>query len=142
MRLITKIPLLLVIIFSLIVSSSCAKRNAVVVKESHPNRNVVVVRKKHQLFGRMVAYHPYWSPRVSFNHRWIYFPRYNFYWDNLRNVYVIKTGTVWVASKAKPKEVKGVNLTSEKKVELSEACDSQDSIQDKNAEHQTAYKVD
>jgi len=113
-----------------------------VVNEKHSRNKVVVVKNKNHHARNVIVYHPHWAPRASFNHRWIYFPRYNFYWDNLYNVYLIRRGTIWVTSTIVPVEIKKVDLVNEKKVELSEENDSQNSIQDKNAEHQTEYKIE
>jgi hypothetical protein len=119
-----------------------AQRKTVVVKEKHPNRKVVVVNKRHGLFRRTAVYHPFWAPKISYGSRWVYFPRYNFYWDNYRNVYVIRTGIVWVTSTNTPKEVETVDLSKEKSVELSKSNDTKDTIQEANEEHQKVYKVE
>ncbi len=113
-----------------------------VVKERRSRNKIVVVKNKNHRVRKAVVYHPHWAPRVSYSHRWVYFPRHNFYWDNLRNVYVIRTSTVWVTTETTPKEVEKVDLSKEKQIELSEENDLQDSIQDKNSEHQKEYKVE
>jgi len=112
------------------------------VRVRNPNRKVVVIKKRHNLFRRKVVYHPFWGPRVTFTRRWVYFPRYNFYWDNFRNVYVIRTGAVWVTSTNTPQEVENVDLSKEKNIELSKDNDSKDSIQVKNEDHQKVYRVE
>ena len=141
MKSIRRVAILVVILLSIATLNLIAQNNKVIVKERHPNRKVVVVNKRHGLFRRTVVYHPFWAPRVSYRSRWIYFPRYNFYWDNFQNVYVIRTGVVWVTTITTPKEVEKVDLSKEKSVELSRENDPKDSIQDMNEEHQKVYKV-
>ena len=130
------------LVILLIGLTNAIAQNKVVVKEKHQRNKVVVVKNKNHHVRKAVVYHPHWAPRVSYSHRWVYFPRHNFYWDNLRSVYVIRTGTVWVTSTVVPKEIEKVDLAKEKKIELSVESDSQDSIQDKNTEHQKEYKVE
>lgn len=125
------------IIISLIASKGLAQPKGLVVKERRHDK-VVVVKNRH----RAVVYHPRWAPRVRFYHRWVFFPRYNFYWDNFHSVFVIRTGAVWVTSTTTPKEVENVDLSKAKKVELSEENDAKDSIQDKNDDHQKTYRAE
>jgi hypothetical protein len=138
MKSIRRISVLTMILFSLITSNVLAQEG----RERHPNRRVVVERKRHHFFRRAVIYHPYWAPRVNYRHRWVYFPRYNFYWDNFHNVYVYRTGTIWVTSTNAPQEVEKFDLSSVKKVELNENNDSKDAIQNNNDEHKSVYKLD
>jgi len=122
-------------------TNAVAQNKVVVVKEKHPKNKVVVVKSKKHRVGKAKVYRPRWALRASFKHRWVYFPRHNFYWDNFRNVYVIRTGTVWVTSENAPKEVETVDLSKEECIELNEENDTQETIQDRNDEHQTEYKV-
>lgn len=140
MKPIRKISLLFLVIFSLFTTSNFAQRTKVV-RANQPNRKVIVETKRYHLFRKTVVYHPHWAPKVSFHRRWVYFPLYNFYWDNYRNVYVVRSGSVWVKSTTKPKEYDNVDLSTEKIVELDEENDNQDSIQDKNAQHQKVFKI-
>ncbi len=117
-------------------------QNKVVVKDKNPNGKVVVVKNKNKHVKNVKVYSPRWSHKAKFHRRWVYFPRHNFYWDNHRNVYIVRTGTVWVVSKSVPNELAKVDLSKEKYVELSEDTDEQDSIQVKNAEHLNGYKND
>lgn len=137
-----KISVLLVIAFSLIAFNKSANSQGNIKNEKHLNGKVVVVKSKNHHFRKARVYHPHWAPRVSFKHRWVYFPRYNFYWDNFSNVYVYRTGTIWVTSTNPPQEVEKVDLSSVKKVELNENNDAEDSIQNNNKEHESVYKVD
>ncbi len=124
-------------------AATCLSQNKVVVKERNPRGNkVVVVKNKNHHVKKVKVYNPRWAPRANYHRRWVYFPRYNFYWDNYRNVYVVRTGTVWVVSKDVPSEAKSVDLSKEKSVELSEDTDEQDSIQDKNSEHLKEFKAE
>ena len=140
MKTISKISFISLVVLLMALTSTFAQ-SKVVVREKHQGNKVVVVKNKNHHVRKAVVYHPRWAPRASFKHRWVYFPRHNFYWDNFRNVYVIRTGTIWVTSETAPKEVEKVDLSKEKQIELGEENDSQESIQDKNDEHQTEYKV-
>jgi len=142
MNTLKKIATLLMIGFMLSSLDGFSQNKVVVVREKHANRKVVVTKKRHGLFSKRVTYHPVWAPKVSFTNRWVYFPRFNFYWDNYLNVYVIRAGSVWVTTATAPMEVKKVDLSNEKMVELSQENDSQESIQNKNDEHRIVYKVD
>lgn len=137
-----KITVLLIIVFLLIAFNKPANSQGNRSNERHPNGKVVVVKSKNHHFRRARVYHPHWAPRVSYRHRWVYFPRYNFYWDNFRNVYVFRTGTIWVTSTNAPQEVEKVDLSSVKKVELNENNDSKNAIQNNNDEHKSVYKID
>lgn len=134
----------LIIAFSILLFtfSNALSQNKVVVKESNPKGKVVVVKHKNHRVKKVKVYSPRWSQKAKFHRRWVYFPRHNFYWDNHRNVYVVRTGTVWVVSKNVPSELKNVDLSKEKSVELSEDTDEQDSVQEKNEEHQKEFKIE
>ncbi len=137
-----KITVLLVIVFSLIAFNKSASSQGNRNNERRSNGKVVVVKNKKHHFRKARVYHPHWAPRVRFRHRWVYFLRYNFCWDNFRNVYVYRTGTIWVTSTNAPQEAEKVDLSLVKKVELNENNDSKDAIQNNNDEHKSVYKVD
>jgi len=99
---------------------------------------VVVVKKGHHRHGRVAVYHPRWAPRVTFTHRWVFYPYHNFYWDNMRAVYVYKVNTVWVTNAEAPESISKMDLEKEKHVELADVDDS-DSVQVSNDEHLKAY---
>ncbi|QKG79324.1 hypothetical protein [Tenuifilum thalassicum] len=102
-----------------------------------PAKKVVVVKKtRPHRVKKVVVYHPRWAHKKVFHHRWVYFPRYNFYWDNVREVYVYKRGTVWVTSVKAPEVIVNADLENEKQVELSEDNDNVDEVYLKNDEHQ------
>lgn len=137
----TSLIVFVILLFSF--TSVFSQNKIVVAKERNPKDNkVVVVKNKKYHVKKIKVYHPCWAPQVNYHRRWVYFPRHNFYWDNFRNVYVVRNGTIWVVSKTVPSEVKNVDLSKEKSVELSEDTDEQDTIQDKNPEHQKEFKVE
>jgi hypothetical protein len=96
----------------------------------------VVVKKTGPHRVKRVVYRPRWARKRVFHHRWVYFPRYNLYWDNVREVYVYKRGTVWVTSVKEPEVIVNVDLEKEKQIELSEDNDALDEVYLKNDEHQ------
>ena len=107
--------------------------------EKHPRNNVKNIKSRTKL-GIKRIYHPAWGPRLTFRNRWIYFPLYDVYWDNVRNVYIIKRGNKWVTLNTKPKEIEKVDLLKERIVELKDEENKTDVIQEKNAEHKEKYK--
>jgi len=114
----------------------------VVVQKQHPQKHMrehVVVRSKFRP-AKVVVYHPYWGPRHSFNRRWVYFPGYNFYWDNWRQVYFFWDGGAWILYKKAPAVIVNVNLDKEKHVELKENEDDIDDVYRTNDSHKTEYK--
>lgn len=105
-----------------------------------PNKKVVVVYKSKFRPAKVVVYHPVWAPTKNINRRWVYFPKYNCYWDNWRNVYYYKNNNVWISSSKKPTIIINVNLENEKHYELNEIDDDDDEIYIFNANHITIYK--
>ena len=142
MRTTVKASIIVFVIFTLSITSVLSQNRAAVAKARNYKEKVVVVKNKKYHVKKTRVYHPCWAPKANFHRRWVYFPKYNFYWDNYRNVYVIRNKTVWVVSKTVPTEIKYVDLSKEKSVELSDENDEQDSIQDKNTEHQNEYKIE
>jgi hypothetical protein len=139
MKSIRLIQILITLSLALLAVASSAQKGV----EKHPKGKVVVVNKKrHHSFRRGVVYHPVWAPKSVYRHRWVFFPRYNFYWDNLHNVYVVETGSIWVVTEKRPNEIEGIDLLKEKSVELGEESDSVDTIQEMNLDHQKQYKVE
>lgn len=141
MKTTTIISFIILVTFSLALNEVFAQNKPVVLKEKNPNDNFILVRKKHGIVRRKVQYHPTWAPKISFTNRWVYFPRYNFYWDNYRNVYVYWSGKVWIAKSLAPKETESVDLSLESKVELCEENDKLDSIQIYNENHQNNFII-
>src|SRR4051812_39150364 len=79
----------------------------------HRNKAVVVKRSPYRP-AKVMVYHPYWRPHYGYNRRWVFFPRYNVYWDNWRNQYVFYNGGMWVAQTATPPVLVNVNPENEK----------------------------
>src|SRR4051812_18743770 len=87
----------------------------------HPHgRNVVVVKRSKYRPAKVVVYHPVWRPKYAYYRRWVFFPKYNLYWDNWRNHYVFWNGTVWLSQPTAPPVIVNVNLENEKSKELKE----------------------
>jgi hypothetical protein len=104
-------------------------------KRNHPKKNGIrhknVVIYKHSRYRphkRIKVFHPYWNPRFSYHRRWIYFPKYNLYWDNWRNQYVFLNNNVWVVQAARPPVIVNINLEREQQQELEESNDDIDEI--------------
>jgi len=105
----------------------------------HHNNRVVVVRSKYRPH-RMVVYHPIWAPKRAYNRRWVYFPRYNFYWDNWRQGYYYRNNDVWIFNVTPPPAVININIENEKQYELKESEDDTDDVYQLNENHKTEYK--
>lgn len=115
------------------------QKRVVVVK----NRNVhprMVVRSKYRPKS-VIVYHPFWAPKRNYNRRWVYFPGYNFYWDNWRQMYVYRNNAMWIYNSNPPQVVVNVNLETEKHFELKEEDDDIDDVYSINNVHQTEYKL-
>ena len=102
----------------------------------------VVVRRSHYHPHHVVVYHPGWRKNYSYNRRWIYFPKHNFYWDNWRNHYMFWNGTIWLSQSTPPPVIINVNLATEKHYELKENDDDVDDVYSSNPDHKTEYKPD
>lgn len=139
MKTLSKTSFIFLLVIFVAFTNAFAQNKVVVVKEKHPRNKTIVVKSKNHKISKAKFYQPHWSSKAKFYRRWVYFPRHNFYWDNLNNVYVIRAGRVWVTSTTAPKEIENINLTKEKKVELSEENDVLDSIQQNNEMHQKKY---
>lgn len=119
------------------------KQKVMVIKPAHRPRGaaVVVVRSKYRP-AKIVVYHPYWGPKYSFHRRWVYFPHYNFYWDNWRQCYFYWNGTIWINQLTPPPVVVNVNLDKEKHHELNESEDDTDDVYKSNGSHKSQFKAD
>jgi hypothetical protein len=135
----------LTVLFILLLLSSEADAQRVVVKEKHGRRHYrhqrVVVKRSLYRPAKVVVYHPYWRPHYAYHRRWVYFPRYNLYWDNWRNHYVFWNGTVWISQATVPPVIVNVNLDKEKSVELREEEDDVDDVYNTNDTHKTENKA-
>ncbi|SFC58652.1 hypothetical protein SAMN05421780_1071 [Flexibacter flexilis DSM 6793] len=105
------------------------RRHVVVVER--PRHHVVVHRhRSHYRPSRVVVYHPVWNPGYTFYRRWVFFPRYNLYWDNWRGMYVYPSGNVWISNPMLPPALININIQSEQHYELQENADDIDEIYD------------
>ena len=125
----TKFFIIVVLIVAL--SSVAAYSQRIAMDKATPPHKTVVV-KKHNRWVKRVAYHPHWAPKRVYYHRWVYFPKHNFYWDNVKQVYVYRTGVKWVAVATLPKSYANVDLEKEKSVELTEVDGSTETVYDNN----------
>lgn len=103
------------------------------------NKVVAVKRSPHRPAQAMV-YHPHWRPHHTYHHRWVFFPRYNLYWDNWRNHYVFWNGAAWISQSQAPPMIVNVNLDQEKSAELKEDEDDVDDVYRSNENHKTDHK--
>lgn len=109
----------------------------------HPRANrhaKVVVRRSLYRPAKVVVYHPYWGPKRSIHRRWVYFPKYNLYWDNWRNHYYFYNGSVWISQATPPPVIVNINIDNEKHYELKEEEDELDEVNEHNSSHQSEYK--
>ena len=114
----------------------------VVVKNNrHPHRGRVVVRSRYRP-TKIVVYHPHWRPHFGYQRRWVYFPRHNFYWDNWRQGYYYRNGTVWMFNTTPPPVIVNVNLDKEPNYELKEDDDDVDDVYKTNDNHLKEFKTD
>ena len=90
--------------------------------------------------SRCKHYRPKWHPHHDFARRWVYFPRYNMYWDNSRDVYVYNSYGRWVAEPEPPRIAINVNLSSERFVELGVELDARSDAFELNSRHRIAFK--
>lgn len=97
---------------------------------------------KHSAYrpAKVVVYHPAWHPAYDYHRRWVYFPRYNLYWDNWRNHYVYLNENVWLSQPAPPPLIINVDLSRERRQELSADEDDNDDIYQMNDTHRARYK--
>lgn len=108
--------------------------------EGHRGCRVVEVREEYRpRKGR--CYHPKWHPRRDFERRWVYFPRYNMYWDNYRGVYVYNSYGRWVAEPEPPRIAVNVNLAAERFVELGIDLDARSDAFTLNSSHRIVFKL-
>lgn len=110
----------------------------------HGHRRVghtkVIVKPSPFRPAKVVVYRPMWGPKHYIHRRWVYFPKYNMYWDNWRNHYVFWNGTIWFSQPSPPPIIVNVNLENEKHYELKEAEDDTDDVYQSNDNHKTEYK--
>jgi len=112
----------------------------VVAKNNHRGKRVVV-RSRYRP-ANIVVYHPHWRPNYGYHRRWVYFPRYNFYWDNWRQGYYYRNGAVWMFNTTPPPIIVNVNLDKEPNYELKEDDDDVDDVYKTNDNHVKEFKTD
>ena len=108
--------------------------------EGHSRGRVVEVREVQRYRGNK-HYHPKWHPKHDFERRWVYFPRYNMYWDNYRGVYVYHSYGRWVAEPEPPRIAVNVNLAAERFVELGVDLDARSDAFTLNSSHRIVFKL-
>jgi hypothetical protein len=128
-----KIALLLV--FLALSSKSLAQRRGHHKYRHSHVKKVVVEKRSPYRPAKVVVYHPVWRPKYTYHRRWVYFPKYNLYWDNWRNHYVFWDGVVWVSQPTAPPVIINVNLDNENSKELKEEEDDVDDIYKDNSVH-------
>jgi hypothetical protein len=101
----------------------------------HRHGKKVVVKRSAYRPAKVVVFHPVWRPKYAYNRRWVFFPKYNLYWDNWRNHYVFLNGPIWVSQAAAPPIIVNVNLENENSKELKEEEDDIDDIYKDNSAH-------
>jgi hypothetical protein len=82
-----------------------------------------------------VIYHPSWSHHTSYRRRWVYFPKYNFYYDNWRQMYYYQNNTQWVINVNLPTTMNSINIENENHFPLNENEDDTDEIYKYNKHH-------
>ncbi len=114
------------------------------IKRVHHNK--VVVHRHYGNYGRsqyrpnrIRNFRPMWAHNRNYHRRWVYFPAYNFYWDNWRQMYVYQNNTVWYVNSTPPPTIVNVNIENEKHYELDAKEDDLDSIYKSNATHSEDY---
>jgi hypothetical protein len=104
------------------------------------HRNGAMMKHSHYRPKHAGVYHPHWHSNYSYNRRWVYFPKYNMYWDNWRNHYVFWNGNLWMSQANTPAMIININLQNEKRNELNEDEDDRDDIFNSNDNHKSTYK--
>ncbi|MBI3518442.1 MAG: hypothetical protein HY062_03675 [Bacteroidetes bacterium] len=119
--------------------------NARVVRGNHAERKMrparVIIRSPYRP-AKMVVYYPHWRPNYGYHRRWVYFPRYNFYWDNWRQGYYYMNGPTWVFNATPPPVIVNVNLEKETNYELNESQDDVDDVYRTNPADVKELKTD
>ncbi|MBS1636385.1 MAG: hypothetical protein JST26_10740 [Bacteroidetes bacterium] len=95
--------------------------------------------RRYPYYNNVIIYKPYWRPGYTCYRRWIYFPQYNVYWDNRRNVYLFWNGNAWFAQPALPPAMVNININTAKTYELKPSDDDVDDVYKNNSEHQQEY---
>lgn len=131
MKRLIAVPAILLLLAILAAGVSLAQKP----DKAKPAHKAVVVKHKKVHSKKVAVYHPHWAPQKAYYRRWVYFPKYNFYWDNYRGVYVYRKGNVWVTSVGAPAVAINIDLSKEKQVELPEENDAVDEVYKNNDVH-------
>lgn len=99
-----------------------------------PNKVVVVKRSKYRPHKARI-FHPHWGPNYAYRNRWIFFPKYNLYWDNWRNEYVYINNGLWISRPVAPPIILNINLDKEEQNELDSNNDDIDDVYHYNNQH-------
>lgn len=94
---------------------------------------------------RAACYYPKWHPEHRLERRWVYFPRFNIYWDNYRSVYVYLNRGRWVLTSNRPQVIVNVNLPYERYYEVDDdefEGDDYDRVFIYNSRHRARYGND
>jgi hypothetical protein len=97
---------------------------------NHNNRNPSNYRPYIRL-----NYRPAWSHHTRYRRRWIYFPKYNFYYDNWRQMYYYQNNTQWYMNVNLPTALININIEKENHFPLHEDEDDIDEIYKYNKHH-------
>jgi hypothetical protein len=135
-----KLLLVLLVVLLNISTKSFGQRRGPHGRHPHRGHGKVVVRRSPYRPHKIVVYHPVWRPAYGYNRRWVFFPKYNLYWDNWRNHYYFYNGNAWISQPTAPPVIVNVNLEKEKHYELKESDDDKDAINEENESHRTEYK--
>lgn len=135
-------PILITLLLSLALNVNAQKGKGRHPHHHHHGKKVVVVKRSPYRPKKVVVFYPAWRPKYAYHRRWVYFPKYNLYWDNWRNHYLFWNGAIWVSQATAPPVIVNVNLDKEKHVELKEDADDVDDVYKDNNTHKEEIKPD
>lgn len=96
--------------------------------------------KHHHKHREVVYYRPKWHPECRMERRWVYFPKYNMYWDNYNDRYAYCDRGRWVVTRRVPQVVVNVNLARERYYELEEEYDERDNVFSLNIQNRISLR--
>jgi hypothetical protein len=73
-------------------------------------------RHRHVVVVKRIP--PPWAPKMVLKRRWLYYPKYNFYYDCIHVKYIYLQNSVWVRANTLPPAIIQINLNNEKHIEL------------------------
>lgn len=137
-----KIVLLLVAVMLVTLNVSAQKKAGHPHHKNHKSQrhSKVVIKRSAYRPKKVVVFHPHWGSKRDIHRRWVFFPKYNLYWDNWRNHYYFYNGITWISQPTPPPVIVNVNLDNEKQYELKEDEDDIDDIYSTNNSHKSEYK--